>query len=317
MNSQQKAKFQKLYYTKEPSCLELLNQFKNQEFKFNTLVDKIIAQVNSLPVEHFENRVSRIQGTRTNNTSPTTKNGKQSSSYHNQQRKESLSHHEESEENEEQEGSFLYWEVNDETGITDQDQVSQFESPKKNLNRRPKITNDDFQLNNGNFGKNKKNANRIRSNSENTENQLNSLYNSTRRIANKSNQSPSDFHHSGVFKEKSIPIVNSSRDNNVKLDRVYPQQLQDVSNYSEYPPNVSTPCFFNQKKSAKYSISSKNRLIGDTMGKNDKISFNFNRNMVEFAFTQSKVPKTIIDLCSGFIGNEWTSQVIVCPQYSY
>lgn len=48
MDSHQQAIFLKLYQNKDPTSLYLLNQFKNQELSFNSLVEKLITLVDSL-----------------------------------------------------------------------------------------------------------------------------------------------------------------------------------------------------------------------------------------------------------------------------
>lgn len=158
---------------------------------------------------------------------------------------------------------------------------------------------------------------RMRSNSANTENYFNNFYEynlkrGVHKIINNIEHSP-NFAQSKVFKRRSIPNFNSSDPNRAQLTReyTYPQPLKKDKNITDSPQNGDTPYFFNQKKWAKYSTISKNRLLGDTMGKTNKTFINFNKNMLEFTFTQFKVVKPIIRLCSGYIGNELSTAVRV------
>ena len=76
-------------------------------------------------------------------------------------------------------------------------------------------------------------------------------------------------------------------------NRIYPKRLEEIPK-NDVPPNVGTPCFFNQKKVAKQSTTSKDHAIIETLGKVDKAIFQFNKNMLEFVFTQLNVPRSLL-----------------------
>lgn len=212
--------------------------------------------------------------------------------------------------NSEDDGNSFVFKVEEEDIYNNGDMVSQLESPEKNLaDARPKYISDDFLLNNSKVqvsGTNPRNK-RIRSNSENTDQQQNNLFeinNSTRGAGKGINlQESPELDAKMISKNMFKKSGSTEHEGSVNL-------VSKVKDRFDIPV-TSTPNFMNQKKRALESATSgkKEDFNLSTLGKHEKSKFN--QKMADFVFSLQHIPTGLRSLCTGFIGMELSTSVSI------